>query len=91
MARIKIRNLPKGKKISREEMAKVTGGLDMDIMQKLQTHMNPEIPKLTGPHDIDTMMRLQVHLNRWSRATQMQSNTIKTISDALKATVSNIR
>lgn len=37
------------------------------------------------------MISLQVGMQKWSLATQLQTNTLKTVGDGLKSTVSNIR
>ena len=37
------------------------------------------------------MISLQLGLQKWSIATQMQTNTLKTVSDGFKNTVQNIR
>jgi type III secretion apparatus needle protein len=42
-------------------------------------------------NDQKSMIELQQKMHQWTMATQMQSNTIKTISEAIKAIISNIR
>ena len=37
------------------------------------------------------VMKLQQMMQKWSIATQVQSNTIKTIGEGIKSTVQNIR
>ncbi|MEM9280417.1 MAG: EscF/YscF/HrpA family type III secretion system needle major subunit [Verrucomicrobiota bacterium] len=44
-----------------------------------------------NPDDQLTMVNLQQKMQQWTLATQMQSNTIKTVSEGIKSTVANIR
>ena len=37
------------------------------------------------------LIQLQVGMQKWTIATQLQTNTLKTVGDGLKNTVSNIR
>lgn len=41
--------------------------------------------------DSADLISLQLAMSKWSLATQLQSNTIKTVSEGLKTAVGNIR
>ncbi|CAM2005069.1 EscF/YscF/HrpA family type III secretion system needle major subunit [Acanthopleuribacter pedis] len=41
--------------------------------------------------DQQSLIRLQMGLQKWTMATNLQSNALKTLGDGLKSTVSNIR
>jgi len=43
------------------------------------------------PDNQADMIKLQQEMHKWTLATQMQSNTLKTISDSIKSIISNVR
>lgn len=59
-------------------------GLETDLGQQLADFD----PKTATSAD---MINLQMGLQKWTMATQLQSNALKTIGDGLKSTVSNLR
>ena len=45
----------------------------------------------TDVDDQQSMMLLQMDVQRWSMVTQMESNVLKALQDAIKSTVGNLR
>ena len=72
--------------------------LNMDsVFQKLgqstesvEKEMGAHMKTMDSANTMD-VMKLQQMMQKWSIATQLQSNTIKTIGDCIKSTVQNIR
>ena len=70
MARIKIKDLPRDRKISKEEMKKVMGGAEMTEMQQLLLQTN--------------MSKQQQALQLMSNISKMLHDTSKTIINNLR-------
>jgi len=72
--------------------------LNMDaVFQKLgqatesvEKDMRSHMETMDAANTMD-VMKLQQMMQKWTIATQVQSNTIKTIGDGIKSTVQNIR
>ncbi len=72
--------------------------LNMDaVFQKLGEATQSVEDKITqqinnmDPSNTADVLKLQQLMQRWSIAVQIQTNTVKTISEGLRATVQNIR
>jgi type III secretion apparatus needle protein len=59
-----------------------TETLESDIKTKLGSF---------DPSDPAAMIEMQLAMQKWTIATQVQSNTIKTIGEGIKSTVQNMR
>ena len=59
-------------------------------VQNLETDLS-NFAQTMNPNSQTDMIKLQQMLQKWTIATEMQSNTLKTISDGIKSTVGNIR
>ena len=59
-----------------------TETLESDIKTKLGSF---------APSDPAAMIEMQLAMQKWTIATQVQSNTIKTIGEGIKSTVQNMR
>ena len=44
-----------------------------------------------NPDDMRSMLELQHSMQKWTLATNMQSNTMKTLADGIKSTIQNLR
>ena len=65
------------------------------IYKAINTSVETTAQNVTN-HQVDpngqkSMIELQQKMQQWTLATQMESNTIKTIAESLKAIISNIR
>lgn len=89
MARIKIEDLPGDMSLSGQEMAKIRGGaLNMAaVFDKLDQIQGTE----SDPTNPDDILKMQQMMQKWTIATQLQSNTLKTMGDGIKSTIQNIR
>ncbi len=62
-------------------------GASVDKVEKdIETFLN----KMDSSNTAD-VMKLQKLMQKWSIATQVQSNTLKNIGDGIKSTVANMR
>lgn len=43
------------------------------------------------PNDMRSMLDLQQNLQKWTLATNLQSNAMKTLADGIKSTIQNLR
>lgn len=63
-----------------------------EAVNQVETQMEEDLeafdPSTASSAD---MIDLQMGLQKWTLATQLQTNTLKTVGDGLKNTVSNIR
>lgn len=44
-----------------------------------------------NPDDMRSMLEMQHSMQKWTLATNMQSNTMKTLADGIKSTIQNLR
>ena len=75
MARIKIKDLSKGQKISREEMKKVMGGTNIDLL--LQNNLD--------------LINLNLRSQSIQNQSQMMSNISRMYRDMSKSIINNLR
>ncbi len=59
-------------------------------VQNLETDLS-NFAQTMNPNSQTDMIKLQQMMQKWTIATEMQSNTLKTISEGIKSTVGNIR
>ena len=64
------------------KLGETTRSIEDDIAQHLET---------MDSSNTSDVLRLQQLMQKWSIATQVQSNTLKTIGEGIKSTVQNIR
>lgn len=57
---------------------------------KFESDLRTQMDKV-DPNDQGSLLKLQHSMNKWKIMSEMQSNVMKTLSEALKSTVSNIR
>lgn len=57
---------------------------------KVEDKMTQHMETMDSANTVD-IMKLQQMMQKWTIATQLQSNTIKTIGEGIKSTVANIR
>jgi hypothetical protein len=94
MTRIKIQDLPRDTKISREEMRKVLGG---NIALDKYVSLSEENLSTTGNDaqlaDLDQLYQfeIQVNMQQVQQAMQMMSNIMKQQNDTLQSIVKNMK
>ncbi len=59
-------------------------------VQSVESDLQSQMNNL-NPDKHEDMIKLQQLMQKWTIATQVESNTMKAISDAIKSTVSNLR
>ncbi len=55
---------------------------EADLTSKMQS---------ADPNDMKQMLDLQHSMQKWTLATNLQTNAMKTLSDGIKSTIQNIR
>ena len=60
------------------------------IVDNMESQLTSQMQNL-DPSDSKSMVQMQVAMQKWTLCTQMQSNTLKSVSEGIKNTVSNIR
>jgi hypothetical protein len=72
-------------------------GLDMNsVFSRLGGQVGSFESQLNGAigggqaDDMQSLLQMQYQLQRWSMATELQTNTMKVIGDSLKNTIQNI-
>ena len=85
MARIKITDLPKGRKISKEEMQNVIGGqTDTSLTSIIQMH------EMNQSFSLQYLM-MQQKIQQETREFNLISNIMKTRHEAAKNAINNVR
>jgi hypothetical protein len=65
-------------------LSSTTGKLESDLRTKLNASKDGDI-------DQTEMLALQTEISKWQLVTSLQSNIMKTLSEAVKGTISNMR
>ena len=85
MAKIKIKDLPKGRKISKEEMQNVIGG---------ETDISPtsiiQMPEMNQSFSLQ-YLAIQQKIQQETREYNLLSNIMKTRHEAAKNAINNVR
>lgn len=58
--------------------------------QNIEDQMVGHMETMDSANTVD-IMKLQQMMQKWTIATQLQSNTIKTVGEGIKSTVANMR
>jgi len=76
----------------------MAGGINLDQMNNSLTTMTDKREKdlsskldKADPSDMKEMLSLQQDMQKWTLATNLQTNAMKTLSDGIKSTIQNIR
>jgi len=76
----------------------MAGGINLDQMNNSLTTMTDKREKdlsskldKADPSDMKEMLALQQDMQKWTLATNLQTNAMKTLSDGIKSTIQNIR
>jgi type III secretion protein F len=65
-----------------QKLGQATQNLEGDIAKHVES---------MDPSNTMDVLKMQQMMQKWTIATQVQSNTVKTIGDGIKSTVQNIR
>jgi len=64
------------------QLTKMVTTRESDLSSKIQS---------ADPNDMKQMLDLQHSMQKWTLATNLQSNAMKTMSDGIKSTIQNVR
>lgn len=58
--------------------------------EKLESDLSSHVETMDSSNTAD-MIKMQHMLQKWTMATQLQSNTLKSMGDCMKSTIQNMR
>jgi len=58
--------------------------------EKLESDLSSQVAKMDPSNPTD-LLKMQQMMQKWTMATQLQSNTLKSLGDCMKSTIQNMR